>query len=1035
VGSTEIAAQLDPEEWREAVASYHHAATQAITRFGGYVAQYLGDGVIAYFGWPEAHDNNAERAARAGLATIEAISKPNLQPTHPRLSARVGIHSGTVVVGTGAGGDAEVFGETPNIAARVQAAALPDSVLITAATHRLVSGLFVVESPEPQTLRGIQVPITLFRVIRPTGVRGRLGAARGLTPFVGREQELRLLLSRWQHTRQGDGQLVLVVGEAGIGKSRLVAEFHDRIRETPHIWMETAGEQLFENSPLRAITGMLSQWLELQAGVNGGERISHLERALMSAGLKLDETVPLIGELLQLPVGERYPALPLTSEQKRQRLLAALAGWLFGAARLQPLVMVVEDLHWLDPSTLDLQELMAEQGKSAPLMLLYTARPEFRAQWQMRAHHTQIKLDRLSDLDVREMIGLVAARSALARESVDALIERTSGVPLFVEELTRAVLESGGVEHAGGSIPATLHDSLMARLDRLGAARDTLQLGAVLGTEFAYDLLLAVNPLSENVLQRHLLSLTEAELLYGRGQPPDGSYQFKHALIRDAAYGALLKSKRREVHARIARTMEERFPERAASQPEILAYHYTEAGLIAEAVDNWGKAGKAAIVRSAHAEAIAHLRTALELLPKLPISQERDRTELSLLNDYGVALIVLKGWSVAEVGEVYRRARELCKQLGETARLIRVLFGLSSFHLVRAELQVSHSYAEEMHSLPFDSLDEKMVVIGWSVGAPKFFIGEFATAHENFENAISHYDRRRHRSIAFSVGQDLCATSLAYDAMALLIMGSLARAEERQREAVALARELGYPFTLTHCLTMAAKYCCIRREFDRLPEIVKEAKPLAKEHGFSFYEETIIAYEIMYLAAKGKTEELKTAMRRATRFSELGFGLALTWGLSSMAEGLANLGRLNIALLLVNQAFEMMARTGERYAEAELHRIRAVLALKQADGRECGPAELAFAYADAESSFRNAQEIARRQGAKLFELRAATSLSRLLIETSRKDQARGILAAVYNSFTEGFDAPDLRIAHEVLRELGITKIPRPPATEVRADGD
>jgi class 3 adenylate cyclase len=410
VGSTEIAARLDPEEWREIVADYHRAAAQAIERFGGYVAKYLGDGVMAYFGYPEAHDNDAERAARAGLAIFEAISKLDDHPTRPRLSTRVGIDSGAVVVGAGAGKDTDVFGETPNIAARVQAAAVPDSVFITAATHRLVSGLFVVEVREALALKGVATPVTLFHVVRPTGVRGRLGAARGLTPFVGREEELRLLLSRWESTREGDGQVALVVGEAGIGKSRLAAEFHDRIRDTPHIWMESAGEQLFENTPFHAITEMLSQWLELQAGMNAGEHVEHLEEALASAGLKLDEAAPLIADLLQLPLGERYSALTLTPEQKRRRLLAALAGWVFGAARLQPVVMVVEDLHWLDPSTLELQQVLAEQGATAPLMLLYTARPEFHAQWPMRAHHTQITLNRLSAGSVREMIVQVAAQ-------------------------------------------------------------------------------------------------------------------------------------------------------------------------------------------------------------------------------------------------------------------------------------------------------------------------------------------------------------------------------------------------------------------------------------------------------------------------------------------------------------------------------------------------------------------------------------------------------------------------------------------------
>jgi class 3 adenylate cyclase len=427
VGSTEIVAQLDPEEWRELVASYHQAAAEAIGRYGGHVAKYLGDGVMAYFGWPEAHENDAERATRAGLAIVEEVSKLNQQPAKPKISVRVGIDSGAVVVGAGAGKDTDVFGEAPNIAARVQNAAAPDTVLITASTHRLVSGLFVVEECRAQALKGVANPVDLYRVLRPTGVRGRLAAARGLTPFVGREEELRLLLSRWESARQGEGQLVLVVGEPGIGKSRLVAEFHAHIDDAPHIWMESAGEQFFENTPFHAIIEMLSRWLEPQDAAEAEERFERVERALAAASLNVAETAPMIADLLQLPAAERYPASTLTPEQKRRRLLAALSGWVLGAAKVRPLVMVVEDLHWLDPSSLELLQLLAEQGAIVPLMLLYTARPEFRAQWPIRTHHSQITLNRLSSRDVREMVALVAARNALAKESVEAELWNAQG--------------------------------------------------------------------------------------------------------------------------------------------------------------------------------------------------------------------------------------------------------------------------------------------------------------------------------------------------------------------------------------------------------------------------------------------------------------------------------------------------------------------------------------------------------------------------------------------------------------------------------
>jgi class 3 adenylate cyclase len=456
VGSTEIAAQIDPEEWREVVAGYHRTAAEAITRFGGHVAKYLGDGVMAFFGYPEAHDNDAERATRAGLALLDAIIKINQDAMRPKLSARVGIDSGAVVVGASAGQSADVFGDAPNIAARVQAAADPSTVVITGASHRLVSGLFVVEDCGAQALKGIVRPVQLYRVIRPSGVRGRLEAtavSRGLTPFVGREDELRSLMNRWERALDGEGQVALIIGEAGIGKSRLVQRFHEQIGGTPHTWIEAGAGAFFQNSPFYPVTEMLRQFLG-DAPVH--DQIGQLESRLTLAGLKPAEAIPLIAPLLNLPLTATYPPPTLSPEQQRRRLLATLVEWVLGSARAQPLIIVTEDLHWIDPSTQELIQLLVEQGAGARLLLLYTARPEFRTHWPQRAHHTQITLNRLSARNVRSIVGQVAAQKALSEETIATVVERTGGVPLFVEELTRAVLESGGAGLAGREIPATL---------------------------------------------------------------------------------------------------------------------------------------------------------------------------------------------------------------------------------------------------------------------------------------------------------------------------------------------------------------------------------------------------------------------------------------------------------------------------------------------------------------------------------------------------------------------------------------------------
>src|SRR6266851_1600987 len=521
IGSTEIAAHLDPEEWRETVASYQRVAADAITRFDGHVAKYLGDGVMALFGYPESHDNDAERAARAGLAVLGAISKLNERPAHAKLSARIGIDSGAVVVGAGAGKEADVFGDAPNIAARVQAEAEPDTVLITAAVHQLISGLFVVEERGARQFKGVPDSIELYRVVRPSGVRGRLeaaAAARGLTPFVGREDELRSLMNRWERVLDGEGQVALIIGEAGIGKSRLVQRFHEQIAGTPHTWVAAAARAFFQNTPFYPVTEMLRELLAWRGDHSAAEeQLAQLEPRLALAGLKPAEAIPLIAPLLNLPLPADYPPSTLSSEQQRRRLLATLVEWVLGAARAQPTVIATEDLHWADPSTLELIQLLVEQGAAARLLLLYTARPEFRAQWPPRTHHAQITLSRLSARSVRAMVEEVAARKAMSDETIATVVEPTGGVPLFVEELTRAVLESGNARLTGREIPVTLHDSLMARLDRLGPAKEVAQVGAVIGGEFSYELIHAVYPIAEGDLQGALRRLTDAELLYVRG--------------------------------------------------------------------------------------------------------------------------------------------------------------------------------------------------------------------------------------------------------------------------------------------------------------------------------------------------------------------------------------------------------------------------------------------------------------------------------------------------------------------------------------
>jgi class 3 adenylate cyclase len=580
VGSTGLTAKLDPEDWRNLVNAYLDEASQAVTALGGHVLKKLGDGLMALFGYPQAQENDAERAVRAALAIQRALAEINAKNRGkgaPELSARIGIESGPVVVeATG-----EVFGDAPNVAARVQAAAEPGSVLVTMNVQRQVAGLFVADEQGARELRGVSEPLQLFRIVRASG-GGRRGGARTLTPFVGREEELGLLARRWERARAGDGQLALVVGEPGLGKSRLIEEFHARLAETPHTWTEWSASQLLQNTPLHPI----AEWGRLRFGVDAppDQRLADLEGTLRLIGLDPAEYAPLLAPLVDIPLPPgREAGFP--PEELRRRQLAAMSAWALAGARSQPLVLAIEDLHWADPTSLDLLRSLAERGAQAPLLLLATARPEFRAPWSLRSHHIVISLSPLDRAGVAQMVSEISSRHALSKEVVEGVNQRTGGVPLFVEEVTRLLLErgeQGGVQ----AIPPTLQQSLAARLDRLGPAREVAQIGAVLGRDFAYLLLRDTAELDELALQAGLDRLADADLLFVEGAPPHANYRFKHALIQDAAYDSLLKSRRQALHRRAAELLRDD-PEHAAASPEVIAHHSTEAGLDDLAIEWW----------------------------------------------------------------------------------------------------------------------------------------------------------------------------------------------------------------------------------------------------------------------------------------------------------------------------------------------------------------------------------------------------------------------------------------------------------------
>jgi class 3 adenylate cyclase/tetratricopeptide (TPR) repeat protein len=1006
VGSTEIAAQLDPEEWRELVARYHRAVAEAITRYGGQVAKYLGDGVMAFFGYPEAHDNDAERAARAGLAMVDAISRLNQQSTPPsrptlKLAVRVGIDSGVVVVGTGAGQDTEIFGEVPNVAARVQAAAAPNAVLMTAATHRLLSGLFVVTAHGARQLKGIATPVELYQVVRPTGVRSRM-ATRILTPLVGREEELRLLLSRWARVREGEGQMVLVIGEAGIGKSRLLAEFHDHIRDIPHIWMESAGEPFSVNTPFHAVREMLSQWLALQEGANPDELVQRVERALASAGLNLDEAVPLIADLLQIPTGERYPQLDLAPNEKRPRLLATLAGWTLGVASTQPVVRIVEDLHWLDASTLELQQLLAEHGAMVPLMLLYTTRPEFRAPWAMRAHHTQITLNRLNVHDVRAMIAQVTARNALASEAVDVLVERTSGVPLFVEELTRAMLETGGARYGSRDIPVTLYDSLMARLDRLGPAKEILQIGAVIGNDFSYQLLRAVHPVSEQALQRALTTLGDAELVYLRGIAPDTIYQFKHALIRDVAYEALLKSRRKELHRLVATTITAKFPALKESHPELLARHWTEAGEIEPAIAEWSRAGETAVARNAHKEAEESYKQALALLPLLPESSQRDERGLEFWLRLHQCFQITRGYAAPETVEASERAAALAEKSGNLTQLTATAIQQAITTVLAGDLAAGTPLTMRAQQLAVRE-GSRISVAGVQpvLLIRHYWLGELTAVEKDFATACELYDDPAVR-LWRSQRRNIIAI-FAYAAWNAWGLGRVDLARKRAGEMMARI-DPASPYDVSWSHYYTAHLHLFLRDHDQCATLAQRALELSREHRFPYIDAAALCLLGNARAyVDDRREGIDLIREGIAKLVEQGARLLLGNFTTYLAAALQQQGLISDSLVAIEQALEVNPEI--LVYRPEMFRLRGELRLELQDEEP------------AEADFRQAIALARTICAKALELRATTSLARLLERQGHRGAAHAMLGEIYNWFTEGFDTADLKDAKALLDEL------------------
>jgi TOMM system kinase/cyclase fusion protein len=1030
VDSTVLASQLDPEDWRAVVRAYQDTCAKVIARYEGHIAQYLGDGLLIYFGYPLAHEDDAQRAVRTGLGIVEAMEQLNALLGSERgvhLAVRLGIHTGQVVVGEIGGGakhEQLALGEPPNVAARLQGLAAPGTVVISAATFQLLGGFFACQSLGPHLLKGFAQPLEVYQALYESMARSRLEAVghAGLTPLVGREQEVGLLLERWAQVKDGLGQVVLLSGEAGIGKSRLVQVLTEQVASEPQAWLTPCQcSPYHQHTAFYPLIDLLERVaLRFEREESPEQKLRKLEGFAVQYGLPLAETVPLFATLLSIPLGADYAPLAVSPEQQKQKTLHALLTILLRIAAQQPVLFVMEDLHWVDPSTLEFLTLAVDQGPTARIMTMLTFRPDFSPPWTGRSHLTQVTLPRLPRRQAAELTGRVAQGKALPAEVVEQVVAKTDGVPLFVEELTKMVLESGWLQEREAcyeltgplpplAIPATLHDSLMARLDRLAAVKAIAQLGATLGREFSYELLQAVSPWDEDTLQRGLHQLVAAEFLYQRGVPPQATYVFKHALIQEAAYQSLLRSSRQQHHQRIAQVLAAQFPETAETQPELLAHHYTEAGLAAQAIPYWLRAGQGAIQHSANVEATGHLTKGLEILKILPETSERTQQELDFQITLGPALMSTKGFTAPEVERTYTRAHELCQQVEEAPQLLPTLWGLWRFYVQRGELPTALELGEQILTMAQRVRDPALLLQGHhAVGPTLFYMGELASAHAHLAQGIALYDPQQHRSSLLYGGHDPRVCCQDYAAFTLWVLGYPDQAREQSYEALRLAQELAHPFTLGNALTFAALLHQFRREGRAAQSQAEAAMTLCSEQGF---EEWVVYGRILRgwaLIAQGRAEEGIAQMCEGLgAWGAMGVELYRTYQLAQLAEAYGKVGQVDEGRRVLGEALAVVHNTGRRFYEAELYRLKGELLL----------ARSAAHRAEAEACFQRALDVARRQQAKSLELRAAMSLSRLWQQQGKRTEAYELLAPIYGWFTEGFDTADLQEAKALLETL------------------
>ena len=1059
VGSTSLASKLDAEDWRNLVGSYLDEASAAVTGLGGHVLKKLGDGLMALFGYPQAQENDAERAVRAALSIQRALADLNARNTRsgaPELAARIGLECGSVVVDAAG----EVFGEAPNVAARVQAAAEPGTVLVTASVQRQTAGLFVAEDRGAHALKGVLEPVTLYRIVRASGA-GRRSGARALTPLVGREEELDLLSRRWERARKGEGQLALIVGEPGLGKSRLIEEFRARLGETPHTWVEWSSSQLLQNTPLHPV----AEWGRLRYGAGDTpeeRRLADLENTLQLIGLDAAEYAPLLGPLFNVPLPEDRAA-KFAPEELRRRQLSAMTALLLAGGRSQPIVLAFEDLHWADPTTLDLMGALAERGAQAPLFIIATARPEFRSPWSLRPHHSIIALAPLDRAQVARMVGEISSYQTLSEEVVEGVSERTGGVPLFVEEVTRLLLERG-VEGGTQAIPPTLQQSLAARLDRLGEAREVAQIGAVLGRVFSYALLSAVaaaalaaaddravasvadrgraglseagyrgiapvaaiadrgsvgwvsdpalqSAVDDRSLQTALERLAEADLLFVEGAPPNASYRFKHALIRDAAYESLLKSRRQALHRRAAEALLS-----ANAEFEAIAHHFTEAGLDDAAIKWWGRAGDQALRRSAFQEAIAHLGKAIAMADKAAGAARRradvvasSRRRLKLQTDYGQAMMWSKGFAAEETKMAFARAVELAARTDDFSERFAACHGQWTLEIVRGELRSARELASTCLREAEDAgRTVETGVAHRGLALIGYFSGDFLDAQTHCERALEacapgHEEKARER-----FGEYTGALVMSCLAITTWQLGEIDRARELIDLANRRAAGLGHVPSMGHPLLFRSHLEVLRGDAAAALSAAEALASCARDHGMTLWRRWA---ELSSAWARGRLYDPAAAaveFRRAlVACSDQGATINMAFFKALLAQLETDTMDAETALKRIDDALALAGQGDNRCYLSFIHRLRGEILLKR-DPSNSVPAEEAF---------RTAIDVARQQSARSLGLQAALALAKLLRSTGQAAEAHAVLAPALEGFSLTPEMPEIAEAQGLLAEV------------------